>query len=135
MFYNAEHIEKVLNCTICKNRMKDPRLLPCGKSVCNLCLTMTGTKLTNLNCQSCGKVHEIPHDGLPLNQIARHILALQPQEVYIESKDLHELKSISEDLIEKKKKISSVLEGDSFFLFVSCNFKVKMSVLGGNELL
>ena len=38
MFYQADKIDGILNCTVCDNKMVDPRLLPCGKSVCHQCV-------------------------------------------------------------------------------------------------
>ena len=35
MFFQADTINSILNCDVCESKMVDPRLLPCGKSVCH----------------------------------------------------------------------------------------------------
>jgi hypothetical protein len=112
MFYQAETIDNILMCVVCETRIKDPRLLPCGQSICNLCVDIIAdTAKVKVKCQSCGKCHEIPHEGFPLNQTISDILSLQPQDVNLDSRHLNELKTISERMNKKRDYLESILEG------------------------
>jgi hypothetical protein len=52
--------------------MVDPRLLPCGKSVCHRCVDiLADTYKKRIKCENCAKIHEIPDEGFP------KVLALQ----------------------------------------------------------
>jgi hypothetical protein len=79
MFYQADKIDRVLICKICDNEMNDPRLLPCGKSLCNTCISQFIDKENaKLKCYfNCGQMHEMPDDGFPKNQALQKILEIQ----------------------------------------------------------
>jgi PHP family Zn ribbon phosphoesterase len=54
MFFQADAINKVLICKICENKMVDPRLLPCGMSVCHRCVDiLADTDKKRIKCQNC----------------------------------------------------------------------------------
>ncbi len=38
MFYQEASIVHLLNCQNCKLKYDEPRLMPCGKTVCNRCI-------------------------------------------------------------------------------------------------
>jgi hypothetical protein len=40
MFFQADAINSILICKICDNKMVDPCILPCGKSVCHRCVDL-----------------------------------------------------------------------------------------------
>jgi hypothetical protein len=114
MFYQAEKIDTILICTVCENKMVDPRILPCGKSVCHRCVDIlvdTGKK--RIKCQNCGKIHEIPDGGFYINQIVQEILNCEAKEV-LDSNHIEEFKKCLEILNFTKQTIESTLEcGDS----------------------
>ena len=61
--------------------MIDPRILPCGKSLCNRCVySLSDFKFRRVNCQNCGKSHEIPHDGFPINISLQTLLKCELKE-------------------------------------------------------
>ncbi len=61
MFYQADQINSVLICEVCENKMVDPRLLPCGKSVCHRCVDqLFDTSKKRIKCQSCAKILKYP---------------------------------------------------------------------------
>jgi hypothetical protein len=37
MYYNKNDMNNVLNCKFCEGRQEEPKLLPCGESICALC--------------------------------------------------------------------------------------------------
>lgn len=85
MVYDAKELDQILMCNICEEKLKDPRILPCGPSFCNRCilsesetetsLTAFGTK--TFKCQKCGKKHNIPQDGFPENIILKKVVQLK----------------------------------------------------------
>jgi hypothetical protein len=44
MFYQADKIDSILICSVCDNKMVDPRILPCGRSVCHRCVDVIADK-------------------------------------------------------------------------------------------
>jgi hypothetical protein len=114
MFYQAEKIDSILICKICENKMVDPRILPCGKSVCHRCVDiLADTDKKKINCESCAKIHEIPEEGFLINQIVQEMLKCEAKEV-LQSNHIEEFKKCLDILNSTKQTIESTLEsGDS----------------------
>ena len=49
MFYTGDDLSDLVTCSKCENRMDDPRMLPCGNTLCN-------------------QDHSIPQDEFPRNE-------------------------------------------------------------------
>jgi hypothetical protein len=82
MFYQADKIESILICEVCDNKMVDPRILPCGKSVCHRCVDILADSDKNrVKCQNCAKTHEIPDEGFPKNSALQKLLEFKAKEV------------------------------------------------------
>jgi hypothetical protein len=62
-----------LICKKCDNKISDPRLLPCGISLCSTC-TQTNERTL---CSNCGQMHEMPDDGFPKNQDLQEFLDIE----------------------------------------------------------
>ncbi|KAI6202580.1 RING-type domain-containing protein [Aphelenchoides besseyi] len=59
-----EKIEQLLTCSICLDRYKTPKLLPCQHTYCLPCLdSYADTIHHNLKCPECRAEHAIPYDG------------------------------------------------------------------------
>jgi hypothetical protein len=114
MFYQADKIETILICTICDNKMVDPRLLPCGMSVCHRCVDiLADTDKNRIKCQNCAKTHEIPDEGFYINQIVQEMLKFEAKEV-LQSNHIKEFKKLLDILNATKQSIESTLEcGDA----------------------
>jgi hypothetical protein len=114
MFFQADAINSILICKICENKMVDPRLLPCGMSVCHRCVDiLADTDKNRIKCQNCGKIHEIPDGGFYINQLAQEMLKFEAKEV-LQSNQIEEFKKLLETLNGKKQAIESTLEsGDA----------------------
>jgi hypothetical protein len=114
MFYQADKIESILICAVCDNKMVDPRILPCGKSVCHRCVDLLADSDKNrIKCQNCGKIHEIPDEGFTINQIAKEMLNFEAKEVF-HPNQIEEFKKILNNLNAAKQAIESTLEcGDA----------------------
>jgi hypothetical protein len=114
MFFQADAINKVLICKICENKMVDPRILPCGMSVCHRCVDiLADTDKKIIKCENCGKIHEIPDEGFYINQLAQEMLKFEAKEV-LHSNHIEEFKTILNILKETKESIESTMEcGDA----------------------
>lgn len=62
MFYLEKDITEELTCPKCKDKFNDPRILPCGHSLCNFCI-FTSVEVKNVTCLVCSKKHSMPVDG------------------------------------------------------------------------
>ena len=110
MFVDEAAINKILNCKVCESKLKDPRILPCGQSVCAECIPdISDANKERIKCQSCSKTHEIPRDGFPENKVLVEITMLKSNEVSC-CKTIAEIKSILEKISEKSLRIESGLE-------------------------
>jgi paraquat-inducible protein B len=114
MFYQAEKIESILICNVCENKMVDPRLLPCGMSVCHKCVDLlVDTDKQKIKCQNCAKTHEIPDDGFSKNLALQKRLEFEAKEV-LQSNHVVNFKKFLEILDKTKQSIQSTLEcGDA----------------------
>jgi len=114
MFFQADKINNLLVCNVCEQKMMDPRIFPCGKSVCNRCVdNLADANKNHLVCDDCGKTHEIPRDGFPKNLLTQKLLELEFKEVS-QSKHIVEFREILESLNSMKKDIEVTLKaGDA----------------------
>ena len=118
VFYDAKELENMLMCNICEEKLKDPRILPCGPSFCNRCilsesetetsLTAFGTK--TFKCQKCDKKHNIPLDGFPENTILKKIVQLKSSDAI--ASRLKEAEDEIESLKKKNEKNVEFIEKD-----------------------
>lgn len=87
MFYEESLIENLLKCQQCGQKFNEydqPRILPCGKTICNNCIVrLKHQSLSNaFKCSICSTEHNIPENGFIINEIASNLMLLQPKEVY-----------------------------------------------------
>ena len=84
MFYQRKQIDKKLNCPNCTIRFDIPKLLPCGKIICESCLISLRNKneITRLNCPLCSELHEIPKNDFPICELIMELLEENPCDVY-----------------------------------------------------
>ncbi|XP_033098231.1 uncharacterized protein LOC117102138 [Anneissia japonica] len=74
--------EKVLECTICFNRLKNPKSLTCLHSFCLACLEDWVKVNGELTCPTCSKSYPIPKGGLqklPPNTFLNNLLETMEQ--------------------------------------------------------
>ena len=112
MFFEQNQILTVLNCSKCTKEYDEPRMLPCGNTVCNDCITaLTISKNPNTNmfdCAMCLDEHLIPVKGFPLNKSLMTLIGQKPKEVY-RGKVVEEFKLNLESIYNKKDKLKSDL--------------------------
>jgi hypothetical protein len=114
MFYQVDAINTILICTVCDNKMVDPRLLPCGKSICHRCVDIiaeTGKK--RIKCQNCAKIHVIPHGGFFKNLALQELLECEEKAV-LQSNQIGDFKKLLDTLNSTMQSIESTMEcGDA----------------------
>jgi len=94
MFYQADKIDNLLVCRVCEQKMVDPRIFPCGKSVCDRCVDfLADTEKKRVKCEHCAKIHEIPVEGFPKNLALQELLEFEAKEVFHDQK-IGEFKSL-----------------------------------------
>ncbi|PFX14018.1 tripartite motif-containing protein 45-like [Stylophora pistillata] len=78
----AENLEKELECAVCLEQFKDPKVLPCLHSFCKICLEGLVGRKSNawmLSCPTCRITVEIPEgevDSLPVNFFLNNLLSM-----------------------------------------------------------
>ena len=80
-FFLINDIQKELYCSHCENRLDVPKILPCGRTICSKCETFY-IHSSDKECKSCSQVHEIPSNGLPVNELVAKFLTKAPATVY-----------------------------------------------------
>jgi hypothetical protein len=94
MFFQETQINDLTKCQKCQETFNDPRLLPCGETICLSCVqpTMTTSNEDNkqwlAECPFCSKKHFVleNEDNFPPNRMAARLIKKKPQPV-IRSKD------------------------------------------------
>jgi hypothetical protein len=86
MFYDANSINRILICLNCLQRFNIPKLLPCGESICERCLSklVSNNNKNKIFCPYCKIHHESStmYEGFPTEKILLEILNMKPVKVY-----------------------------------------------------
>lgn len=107
MFYGEKDISEITVCPYCKNKYRDPRILPCGRSICNECLeSLINKKEDSLTCVICNVVHERPKGGFYKNKELAKLTEKKPNDIY-RSKAAEDLKLTLKELKEKSDALSN----------------------------
>jgi hypothetical protein len=113
-----------LNCPICEEIYDDPKILPCGETICMKCIPKmiekyNLTNVSHLKCLFCKKIHEIPKSGFPSNKIVVNLINESPRTNYL--------------VMYSRSKKSEILK-NSLRLIKSENKKLKQSVTNPSNL-
>ena len=81
MYFDSNRVNTLLDCTNCDRRLSDPRLLPCGKSICLNCSLSIRARYKKFDCLICNEKHEWPKNGLPRNEALATMLTIKTIEV------------------------------------------------------
>ena len=82
MFYEEAMLNNELNCIKCNQRLDEPRILPCGETICAYCHLSIEVKSEKFKCFVCDEDHFISEKGLPVNKRLLKVLALESKEVF-----------------------------------------------------
>lgn len=79
MFFTESDLELILTCKVCNVRFdSEPRILPCGRSICNYCSKSIEKKFM---CILCKNEHSLEDKELPINTEVKALLELQSYQV------------------------------------------------------
>ena len=107
MFYEEEQINDLMSCNKCHERLDEPRILPCGDTVCLSCASSIQVISEHFECILCNKKHAMPREGLPISKKLISLISMQPVEFY-RGQAAEKLKETLNDL---QKKITSLKFG------------------------
>jgi hypothetical protein len=57
MFYYPIKIKNALSCKNCQEQLVEPKILPCGKTVCSLCASKIKVNRNEFDCLVCKKTN------------------------------------------------------------------------------
>ena len=78
MFYHTSQINSILICGACNKKFEDPRVLPCGSTICFMCFVEQTNKTGKYSCPNCNQYHKIDV-ALPPNKSIMEILKQKPE--------------------------------------------------------
>lgn len=142
MFYETSTTEDSFLCKSCYQEYDEPRVLPCGHTICNKCISsMTNDQLTNrISCTLCSNVHQQPLDGFPINSKISQLMLDQPIEI-LRNEKCEQLKLLIREIQTKKQKFEfnilnneQAIKEHSEELRTLVRFKTKQSILEINKL-
>lgn len=96
MFYSDSQINNIIICELCKNKLSDPRNVPCGRTFCNDCIIQSSDNDFKCICEK--ERHEIPEEGFPRALAIANLLNQNPIGVS-RGKIVEELMAKLEELI------------------------------------
>jgi hypothetical protein len=81
MFFEENEICDLIKCDKCKLKLDEPRILPCGFTICFNCVESIQMKGEIFDCILCKEEHHInPSKGLPINKTVLKMLSIKPVE-------------------------------------------------------
>ncbi len=82
MFFETDQIDNILKCAKCELFLQEPKILPCGDTVCSDCCRNIFVKEKNkFQCITCSKIHTIPENGLADNSLVSELLLVETVQV------------------------------------------------------
>ena len=89
MFYWESSINEHLKCKVCERKYDVPLILPCGRSICQSCQEdveletnkKSSAALKHFKCLICEKDHQMPQDGLIVNQTVLNLVKIESIEI------------------------------------------------------
>ena len=121
MYFNKNEVNNILTCKYCEGRLEEPKLLPCGKSICSLCVsTIKLNQSSEYDCSACNQKHEMSKNGLPVNEVVVEMLSLQAIQI-VKSQDYESLQEILIDIQKKRNLLNICLNNSQDCIIEHCN--------------
>ncbi len=77
MFFETNQVNDALICINCEGRLEEPKMLPCGETICSFCATSFKIVDKTFDCLLCKQKHDMPKNGLPNNKALVKILSIK----------------------------------------------------------
>jgi hypothetical protein len=113
-----ETIESAIKCSICRNILESPVLLPCSDSICKKHVTILGGQ--ELHCLECDTIHAVPAAGFLENKALSKLLEANIEKVKFPTEYTHACDSM--------KALAKCL--DEFRSFQKDPFKFRKKTIG-----
>ena len=81
MFFETNQVNDALICMNCEGRLEEPKILPCGETICSFCVSSLKVVDKIFDCVACKQKHEMPKDGLLNNIALLKILSIKPSKI------------------------------------------------------
>ena len=82
----------LFKCQQCDKEYDIPKSLPCGNSICSVCLLKScGNEEKLLKCNFCNNVHEVPVNGFPTNIILFQLMGMKNESSIEKKVDLKDV--------------------------------------------
>lgn len=108
-----------LICPNCSQKYEDPRLLPCGDSVCQPCLaTLTNTLTNQITCPHCHQKHPLTGE-FPRNNFIARMLEKKAHDVK-RGRLSEKLKTIVRSLVESRDELERISRASSEYVSDHC---------------
>ena len=105
MFYDSNQIDNELLCKHCEGRLVEPKLLPCGETICSSCEASIQVNDRMFDCLACKQKHKMPKNGLPINKSLFKLLSIMPTNVS-RGKSYDLLEKLLDEMQKKKNELS-----------------------------
>jgi hypothetical protein len=120
MFYDSNQVDnELLLCKHCEGRLVEPKLLPCGETICSLCEASIQVNDRIFECLVCKDKHDMPKNGLPNNNLAMKILSIMPTNVS-RGKSYDLLEKLLDEMQKKTNFIRLGIENSNDFVKEHC---------------
>ena len=99
-FFEEKEVKRLLECPGCQETINEMKLMPCGRSVCDLCLDKQLHRLSNgdeIDCLACEEKHKVPENGFASNELHKAFRSIQPTEVSRSEED-KEMRPLIEEI-------------------------------------
>ncbi len=115
MFYDINQVDNAMLCQHCEGRLEEPKILPCGETICSFCEASMQINDGIFDCLVCKEKHEMPKNGLPICKPLLKLLSIMPTNVSRgESYDL--LENLLNEMQKKTSFIRLGIENSSDFV-------------------
>jgi hypothetical protein len=122
MYFEENQVNEILSCNHCHGRLEEPKLLPCGVTICSYCAsTIKIHQVKMFDCLICSEKHEMPRTGLPDNKALSKMLLVNPKKVS-RGMQVDLLENSLVEILKIKRLIKLIIE-DS-------NYKIKEHFIG-----
>jgi hypothetical protein len=82
MFFKDEDLNELITCPSCLAKFGDPRILECGETICNNCVTkMFDVEKKGIQCKYCHGFHTMRLEKIAQNMFLTRLIKKQPCEL------------------------------------------------------
>jgi len=81
MFYDKNKVNNAFLCKNCQEQLDEPKILPCGKTVCSFCASKIKINGNQFDCIVCKNKHEMPKNGFIVSEALLELLSVKPTSI------------------------------------------------------